>query len=130
MSDLPEARESLTYWETRLRYLPRRAVRKRREARVTAARWRKRVEAEERAQYGEGLLGAAFMFYVERRLPARTRRSADQLVRVGKGAAIGFAATAVALCVLACVAVVALARRDFLGRKGAARRPRARPGCR
>jgi hypothetical protein len=108
MSDLPEARESLTYWETRLQYLPKRAVRKRREARVSASRWRERVEAEERARYGEGLLGAAFMFYVERRLPARTRRNAYQLVRVGKGAAIGLAATAVALSVLACVALIAL----------------------
>jgi hypothetical protein len=108
MNALPEARESLTYWETRLRYLPRTALRKRREARTMAARWRERVETAEREQYGDGLLGAAFMFYVERRLPARTRRSAEQLVRVGKGAAIGFAATAAALSVLALVAVIAL----------------------
>jgi hypothetical protein len=59
MSALPEARESLTYWETRLQYLPRRAVRKRREAREMARRWRVRVEEAERAQYGPGLLGAA-----------------------------------------------------------------------
>jgi hypothetical protein len=108
MSALPEARESLTYWETRLQYLPKRALRRRREARAMAARWRSRVEEAERAQYGDGLLGAAFMFYVERRLPARTRRSAEQMVRVGKGAAVAVAATAVALSVLACVAVIAL----------------------
>jgi hypothetical protein len=104
MSALPEARESLTYWETRLQYLPRRALRKRREAREMARRWRERVEAAERAQYGAGLLGALFMFYVERRLPASTRR----VVQVGKRAAIGLAVSAAALSVLALVAVIAL----------------------
>jgi hypothetical protein len=48
------------------------------------------------------------MFYVERRLPASTRRNTGRLPQVGKGAAIAFAASAVALCVLACVAVIAL----------------------
>jgi hypothetical protein len=108
MSALPEARESLTYWETRLQYLPRRALLKRREAREMARRWRDRVEEAERAQYGSGLLGAVFMFYVERRLPASTRRGARRLVRVGKGAAIGFAVSVAALSVLAVVAVIAL----------------------
>jgi hypothetical protein len=108
MSALPEARESLTYWEARLQYLPRRAVRKRREAREMARRWRDRVEEAERSQYGAGLLGAVFMFYVERRLPASTRRNAHRLVRVGKGAVLAFAASAVALTVLALVAVIAL----------------------
>jgi hypothetical protein len=105
MSVLPEARESLTYWETRLQYLPWTAVRKRREAREMARRWRERVEEAERSQYGAGLLGALFMFYVERRLPASTRH---RVVRAGKGAAVALAASAVALCVLALVALVAL----------------------
>jgi hypothetical protein len=108
MSALVEARESLTYWESRLQYLPRRAVRKRREAQVMAQRWRARVENAEREQYGAGLLGAIFMFYVERRLPASTHRSARRLARIGKRAAIGFAASAAALSVLAIVAVIAL----------------------
>src|SRR3954447_15089944 len=82
MSALPEARESLTYWESRLERLPRRAVRKRREAREMAARWRTRVQEAERARYGAGILGALFMLYVERRLPASTRHTSRQVVRV------------------------------------------------
>ena len=54
MSALPEARESLTYWESRLQTLPRRAVRQRREAREMAARWRDRVMQAELAEYGPG----------------------------------------------------------------------------
>ncbi len=71
-------------------------MRKRREARAMAARWRERVSEAERAEYGAGLLGAIFMVLAERRLPTHTSR---QIVRVGKGAAI-VAATTVASMVL------------------------------
>ena len=36
---LEDARESLAYWESRARRLPRHAIRRRREARDMAARW-------------------------------------------------------------------------------------------
>src|SRR4051794_16273995 len=108
MSALPEARESLSYWETRLQSLPRRAVRKRREAREMAARWRERVSQAEFAEYGPGMLGALFMLMAERRLPSRTRHTSRQLVRVGKGAVVATAALAASLFVLACVLFVAL----------------------
>jgi hypothetical protein len=108
MSALPEARESLSYWEHRLQTLPRRAVKARREAREMAERWRARVHEAERAEYGPGFLGAVFQLMAEQRLPAHTTR---RLVRVGKGAAIvaaGTVATMVLLAVLLFVAVLAL----------------------
>jgi len=85
MSTLVEARESLSYWEHRLQTLPRTAVKARREAREMAARCRERVDAAERAEYGQGVLGAIFMAMAEKRLPTHTKH---QIVRVGKGAAI------------------------------------------
>ena len=69
MSVLPEARESLEYWERRSHTLPWLAVRQRREAREMAERWRSRVSEAERLEYGAGLLGAIFMVMAERRLP-------------------------------------------------------------
>jgi hypothetical protein len=105
MSALPEARESLSYWEARLEKLPRRAVRARREAREMAERCRARVAEAERAEYGAGLLGAVFQVLAERRLPAQTSR---QLVKVGKGAAIVAATTVVAMTLLAVLVFVAL----------------------
>ena len=93
MSPLVEARESLTYWETRLDALPRTAIRRRREAREMAARWRERVSNAELAEYGPGLLGAAFMLMAERRLPARVRHTSRQVVRVSVGVAIALAAS-------------------------------------
>jgi hypothetical protein len=105
MSALVEARESLSYWENRLQTLPRTAVRRRREAREMATRWRERVTEYERAQYGAGLLGAVFQLLAERRLPTQASR---QLVRVGKGAAIVAATTVAALTLLAVLAFAVL----------------------
>jgi hypothetical protein len=68
--DLADARESLAYWEARARSLPHHAVRRRREARELAARWRRRVAEAERAAYGAGLLGAVLLYATERRFPA------------------------------------------------------------
>jgi hypothetical protein len=82
MSALLDARESLDYWERRARTLPRWAVRKRREARAMAERWNARVGEAERAQYGAGLLGAALMLVIERRLPVGARHAGRQLMRV------------------------------------------------
>ncbi len=108
MSALPEARESLTYWESRLHTLPRRAVRQRREAREMAARWRDRVMQAELAEYGPGLIGTIFMLLAEQRLPSRTHHAGQKLVRVGKMALITTAACAATFAVLACVLVVVL----------------------
>ena len=46
--ELEDAREALSYWETRAHSLPRHAVRRRREARDMAARWQVRVAEAER----------------------------------------------------------------------------------
>ena len=98
MSALPEARESLTYWESRLERLPRRAVRKRREAREMTARWRERVSEAERLEYGAGLLGALLLLLAERRLPLHARQAGAPLVRVGSRAVAATLAIAVARC--------------------------------
>jgi hypothetical protein len=108
MSALPEARESLSYWEDRLQKLPRRALRQRREAREMCVRWRERVMEAERAQYGAGMLGAALQLLVERRLPTSTRHTTQQVVRAGTVAAVSIAVTTVALCLLVLVAVLSL----------------------
>jgi hypothetical protein len=94
---LEDARESLAYWESRARTLPRHAIRRRREARELAARWHARVAEVERATYGRGLIGALLLLAAERRLPESTRRSGRRLAR----------RTAQALAVV-CVALVAL----------------------
>lgn len=67
-------------------------------------RCRERVDAAERAEYGQGMLGAIFMAMAEKRLPAETKR---QIVRVGKGAAI-VAASGVAAMVLLTVVLFAV----------------------
>ena len=108
MSALPEARESLTYWETRLHKLPRRAVKKRRETREMAARWRERVCEAERAQYGAGMLGALLLLAVEQRLPTRAQYTTRSLVRTGRNVALALLVAVVALVVLAGVALVEL----------------------
>jgi hypothetical protein len=108
MSALPEARESLSYWETRLQTLPRRAVRQRREAREMAARWRERVTQAELAEYGPGLIGTVFMLLTERRMPMRTRHTGNQLVRAGKIALVTTAAFAGLLLTLLFVLIVVL----------------------
>jgi hypothetical protein len=105
MSALVEARESLTYWEHRLRTLPRWALGRRREARAMAARWRERVSQAELAEYGPGLIGAAFMLMAERRLPASVRDTSRRVVRTG---AIALATVAVSLVALTVLVVAAL----------------------
>ena len=79
--ELQDARASLAYWEQRASRLPRHAVRRRREAREMALRWRARVTEAERAAYGRGLLGALALLAFERRLPEATRHGGRLLVR-------------------------------------------------
>jgi uncharacterized membrane protein len=108
MSALNDARESLRYWESRLERLPRTAIRKRREARLMAARWRERVSEAERVTYGAGLLGAVLLFVAERRLPTEARYASRKVARTASRAAVAaFVALAVVL-VAAGVAVVEL----------------------
>src|SRR3954454_6004547 len=97
-ADLADARDALAYWETRARSLPHHAVRRRREARELAARWRHRVTEAERAAYGAGVLGAVLLFATERRLPAPV---------YARGRVVAHRARQVALTVL--VALLALA---------------------
>jgi hypothetical protein len=108
MSALPEARESLTYWETRAQTLPRLAVRQRREAREMATRWRARVSDAERLEYGAGLLGAALMVLAERRLPVSTRHTSRQLVRIGLWTAAAVTLMLITLFVAVVAAAVAI----------------------
>jgi hypothetical protein len=110
MSALPEARESLTYWESRLERLPRRAVRKRREAREMTVRWRQRVSEAERLEYGAGVLGALLLFVAERRLPLGAHQTGRKLVRVGAGVAAAFVLALVTLLVVAGVIAVEVLR--------------------
>ena len=56
--ELEDARESLAYWESRSRALPRHSIRRRREAREMTVRWQARVAEAERVAYGRGLVGA------------------------------------------------------------------------
>ena len=108
MSALPEARESLSYWETRLETLPRRAVRKRREARAMATRWRERVCEAERVQYGAGVLGALLLLLSERRLPTETRYASRRVARVASRAALAAFALLAVVLVVAGVAILEL----------------------
>jgi hypothetical protein len=101
---LEDARESLAYWETRARTLPRHAIRRRREAREMAARWRDRVAEAERLVYGRGLLGALLLLAAERRLPEKTRQTGRLVVR----------RTAHAVTFV-CVALVALVAAGLVG---------------
>jgi hypothetical protein len=94
--ELEDARESLTYWETRARTLPLHAVRRRREAREMAARWQQRVAEAERLVYGRGLLGALLLVAAERRLPATARRTGHVVAR-----RVAQAAVVVVVCLLA-----------------------------
>jgi hypothetical protein len=96
-ADLADAREALAYWESRSRNLPHHALRRRREARELAARWRGRVAAAERRAYGAGVLGAVLLFATERRLPAPVYARGRMLAR-----------RAVQLAAVACVAVFAV----------------------
>jgi hypothetical protein len=107
-ADLHEARESLAYWDERAERLPRLALRRRREAREMARRWRTRVAEAERSVYGRGLLGGLLLLAAERRLPEPTRRTARHVARRTAQVALGLAATTVALTVLAVVAFISL----------------------
>jgi hypothetical protein len=107
-TDLHDARDSLEYWEERARRLPRYAVRKRREARAMASRWRGRVLDAERRTYGEGFLGAALMFVSERRLPMRVRSSGRRAARIAVGTGIAVVAASAAVFTLAFVALLSL----------------------
>jgi hypothetical protein len=104
--ELAEARELLAYWERRARVLPVWAMRRRREAREMAWRWRERVRSAEQARYGSGLLGAASQLAVERRMPTKASHRGRQAAR-----AFGYAAltAAVTVALVAAVAVVAVA---------------------
>jgi anti-sigma-K factor RskA len=108
MAALPEARESLSYWETRLQTLPRRAVRQRREARAMAERWRERVCDAERVQYGAGVLGALLLLFAERRLPTETRYASRRVARVVSRAALAAFVALAAVLVVAGVVVIEL----------------------
>jgi hypothetical protein len=94
--ELEDARESLTYWETRARTLPLHAVRRRREAREMAVRWQARVAEAERMVYGRGLLGALVLLAAERRLPQGVRRSGHVIAR-----RLAHAFVVVVLCLMA-----------------------------
>jgi hypothetical protein len=107
-TDLHDARESLEYWETRARRLPRHALRRRREARAMAARWNERVRDAERSAYGDGVLGTVLMLAFERRLPLRLRRSGRRAARTAIMASAAFAAATTAVFVLAIVALAQL----------------------
>ena len=113
MSALLEARESLTYWESRLERLPRHAVRKRREAREMAIRWRERVSEIERREYGAGVLGAILLFLSERRLPVSSRQKSRKLVRAGIGVAATMMVALVTVLVIAGVVAVEVLRALF-----------------
>ena len=104
--ELADARESLAYWEHRAAELPRHAIRKRREARVLAARWRDRVAHAEREVYGRGLLGLVLLLVAERRLPQRTRHTAHLALRRAAQVALALVVALVALTVAAGVTIV------------------------
>jgi hypothetical protein len=107
-TDLHDARESLDYWEERARRLPVYALRKRREARAMASRWRNRVLDAERSTYGDGFFGAALMLVFERRLPTRVRSSGRRAARIAVGTGVAFVAACAALFTLAFVALLSL----------------------
>jgi hypothetical protein len=108
LTDLHDARESLEYWEERARRLPVYALRKRREARAMASRWRARVLDAERSTYGQGVLGAALMLVFERRLPTRVRTSGRRAARIAIGTGLAFIIASTALFTLAFVALLSL----------------------
>jgi hypothetical protein len=107
-AELHDARDSLEYWEERARRLPRYALRRRREARAMASRWRARVLAAERSTYGEGVLSAALMLLAERRLPQRLKTTGRRAARIAVGTAVAVVATCTALFTLAFVALLSL----------------------
>jgi hypothetical protein len=107
-TELADARESLAYWEQRARTLPVHAVRRRREARDMAVRWRGRVADAERAAYGAGLLGALLLVATERRLPQPLRQKGRLVARRTAQAAAVVCVAVVALVLAGAVAAVEL----------------------
>lgn len=105
-ADLADAREALAYWESRARSLPHHAVRRRREARELAARWRGRVADAERTAYGAGVLGAVLLFATERRLPAPVYTRGRLVARRAAQVATVVCVAVLALLVAGVVAVV------------------------
>ena len=108
--ELDDARASLAYWQGRARRLPRRALRKRREAREMAARWEARVAEAERAAYGRGLAGALLMVLAEGRMPQPVRRAGRRAGRVLAATAATITVLAVTLTVLAIAVLWSLAQ--------------------
>ena len=104
--ELDEYRESLAYWEARAERLPRRAFRRRREAREMTVRWRARVAQAEREVYGRGVVGTLFMLVAERRLPLDTRRAGRHALRRAAQVTAVFAFTTASLAVLGLAALV------------------------
>jgi hypothetical protein len=107
-ADLADARDSLAYWETRARTLPRHALRRRREAREMADRWRGRVADAERAAYGAGLLGALLLAAAERRLPQSVSHAGHVVVRRAAQVAAVLCIAVLALLVTGAVALYEL----------------------
>jgi hypothetical protein len=105
---LEDARESLAYWERRARRLPRYALRKRREARAMAVRWRARVAEAERARYGRGVVGALMLLAAEGRLPEPVRHAGRGMLRRAAQAATLVAVAFTAIVVAGAVVVVEL----------------------
>ena len=108
--DLEDARESLAYWEARAHTLPRHAIRRRREAREMAARWRTRVADAERMVYGRGLLGALLLLAAERRLPQAARYRGRAVAR-----RLAQALVAVYVCLIALLVAGAWAFVELVG---------------
>jgi hypothetical protein len=108
VQDLADARDSLAYWESRAERLPRWAIRRRREARDMAIRWRARVADAERSVYGRGVLGALFMLAAERRLPLATRRAGRHAIRRAARMTVAVSVALVALMVVGLATLVSL----------------------
>ena len=107
-AELADARESLAYWEDRARRLPLHCVRRRREAREMAVRWRSRVTEAERAAYGAGLLGTLLLLATERRLPQSLRHSGQLVARRAAQAAGIVLVAVVALAITGAVVAIEL----------------------
>jgi hypothetical protein len=107
-SELDDARASLAYWQERSSRLPRRAVRKRREAREMAARWEARIIEAERAAYGRGIAGMLALVLAEGRLPERARATRRRLARRGVQLALATATFLLAMAVVGTLVLVEL----------------------
>jgi len=107
-AELEDAREALHYWERRARRLPRRQLRRRREARAMARRWEARVARAERDRYGRGLAGTLLLVASEGRLPEPARQLGLRMARRTTQLAAVAAGTLVALVALATIATIAL----------------------